>query len=180
MPDLYQISSEFCPIHIWTSDGNFLREPFSNSDIKFSNSDVRIFLREVAYEIHAFRLGKIKDNGRSFIIDARNSLSNGYRSRHSLVRRDDGAPGAESDALRHAAPAAETDADPSTEDRWADVEPIEEPEGNGRPGPPALEKVSSIKSDKTNGAPASGAGPDESEMGLSEKLPAESPLPSGG
>ena len=94
--------------------------------------------------------------------------------------RDDGAPGAESDASRHAPPAAETDADPSTEDRWADVEPIEEPEGNGRPGPPALEKVSSIKSDKINGAPASGAGPDESEMGLSEKLPAESPLPSGG
>ena len=95
-------------------------------------------------------------------------------------RTDDGASGAEDDASRHAPPAAEMDADPSAEDRWADVEPIEEPDGNGRPGPAALQEVSSIESGETNGTPASGDGPDESETELSEKLPAESPLPPGG
>ncbi|MDP6087803.1 MAG: AAA family ATPase, partial [Nitrospinota bacterium] len=95
-------------------------------------------------------------------------------------RTDDGASGAEPDASPHAPPAAEMDADPSAEDRWADVEPIEEPDGNGRPGPAALQEVSSIESGETNGTPASGDGPDESETELSEKLPAESPLPPGG
>ncbi|MDP6484948.1 MAG: hypothetical protein QGH70_14040, partial [Nitrospinota bacterium] len=52
--------------------------------------------------------------------------------------------------------------------------------GLGRPGPAALQEVSSIESGETNGTPASGDGPDESETEPSEKLPAESPLPPGG
>ncbi len=97
-------------------------------------------------------------------------------------RTEDDAPGAESGASPHPlpTPAVETDAEPSAEDRWATIEPIDESEGNGRHGPPALEKVSSIESGETNGAPAAGDGPDESETEPSEKLPAESPLPSGG